>query len=92
MKTRHTPGPWKWNEHYNGLEGVGQSVLKYADYEGMWLSFNNYEADAQLIAAAPELLAALERVVNEAADDDMDDWFANARAAIAKATNNSGQS
>lgn len=49
-------------------------------------STEQLQANARLIAAAPELLAALQRAIDEAVADDLDDWFANARAVIAKAT------
>lgn len=42
------------------------------------------EANARLIASAPELLAALERLVHPMADDDLD----YAREIIAKAKGN----
>ncbi len=44
------------------------------------------EANARLISAAPELLAALESVVKSSQFDIRDDDLAAARAAIAKAT------
>lgn len=62
MKTKHTPGPW----HLSAYRGkpdydliwdksdrvVCQMFDKYED------NFTNYEANAKLIAAAPELLDA----------------------------------
>lgn len=75
----HTPGPWtvgaaSWSEDGNAqYELVGVKSL--------------CAPDARLIAAAPELLAALEEII----DDDparlvlQDHTVSNARAAIKKA-------
>ena len=61
-EVKHTPGPWIWGPRYDGLYGAGPNneVLAYAAYEGMWLSSNNQKANASLIAAAPDLLEALQ--------------------------------
>ena len=60
---KHTPAPWmahKWElENYKGVE--------VRDIQGnpiCALANNNAEANAKLIAAAPELLEALNRVNN----------------------------
>ena len=62
---KHTPGPWEWDEYYTGLDGAnGQGVLIYSDYEGMSIhgeTVAQAESNAHLIAAAPELLEALEK-------------------------------
>jgi hypothetical protein len=63
-EAKHTPGPWIWGDDYRGLYGAGpdNEVLCHASYEGMWLSHKpNREADARLIAAAPELLDELQK-------------------------------
>lgn len=59
----HTPGPWKWNKNYNGLEGPVGPVLSYVQYEGMWLSSENEDDNARVIEAAPDLLAALKALM-----------------------------
>jgi hypothetical protein len=63
MDAKYTPGPWAWAEGYQGLYGSGpnNTVLEYYSYEGLWLddSAGNQEANARLIAAAPDLLEAL---------------------------------
>ena len=62
MSTKHTPGPWIWEDEHRGLFGAGpdNTVLDYASYEGMCLHWNNRrDANARLIAAAPDLLDAL---------------------------------
>ena len=50
--TGFTPGPWVWGEYNNGLDGNGDVVLTYYDYEGMSCGD---DANAALIAAAPDL-------------------------------------
>lgn len=63
-KEKHTPGPWVWGEDFSGLGSANGEVLTYLDYEGMWLSYGiNRQANARLIAAAPELLEALEHIM-----------------------------
>jgi len=65
--TKHTPGPWrceveKWEEVWSVREDVANygfvAVLKGG---GHWVDKVQLEANAHLIAAAPELLEALER-------------------------------
>lgn len=56
----HTPGPWRLSEHEHGC------VVQRGDEGGFFvqgLSKDQVRADARLIAAAPDLLAALERIV-----------------------------
>lgn len=91
METKHTPGPWDVDECRYGFavyaRKSGDAVVKTEDVEGRYGAIDN-EADARLIAAAPELLEALTEIV-AAADGDgwkqLDPSFAAARAAIAKA-------
>lgn len=84
----HTEGPWEWNNSdFCGLSGKGGSdVLLHLDYEGMHLAYKTdpkeREANAKLIAAAPDLLKALQGLVDGPAK--MED-YAKARAAISKA-------
>lgn len=56
-----TPGPWIWAAEYHGLYGAGpnNAVLAYYPCEGMHLISGDTAANARLIAAAPDLLAAL---------------------------------
>src|SRR4029453_13114217 len=92
-----TPGPWTPSETYLDEEGTEMGWLVFVD-DGDYPVLPVTEADARLIAAAPDLFAALERVLG---------WFpvepntnlmldkvaagvferdkADARAAIAKA-------
>lgn len=87
MAAKHTPGPWR-AKRLATYEEPGWVVLwpdkngthmRRLDYSGNFTS-----ADAALIAAAPELLEALQRVV-AISDRKHDAWDA-AKAAIAKAT------
>ena len=58
----HTPGPWKWDNH-GDLRGKGRNAVINPGLRRDVLSAVNYEEDARLIAAAPDLLAALEGVL-----------------------------
>ncbi len=99
MKTQHTPGPWyqvgSWVEVEDedtpdictcNPEAIGQSHLKW--------DWKTVHANARLIAAAPDLLAALNVVFAESEKAISmlgiplvsADWHESARAAIAKAT------
>lgn len=69
---KHTKGPWKWAylKTYGGrLIGLyGVNIIEYAEHEGMWFATYDDEinqANANLIAAAPELYEALETVIND---------------------------
>ena len=61
MKQQHTPGPWKVDGTY--IYEVGQDKI-IAEVE----TYNNgelpYEANARLMAAAPELFEKLEELYN----------------------------
>ena len=94
MKTTHTPGPW--HPHALGLARSGEPEFEIhwsADGECV-AEVVHGEANARLIAAAPELLDALKGMVNLAKWMDdvsnegfmLDDRFDAAMAAIAKAT------
>jgi hypothetical protein len=103
IESKHTPGPWKaqLREGYVRHHAKGQWEVVSA-YETEWWIADAAphtgcdEANARLIAAAPELLAALETVLSWAepvAGDNRDKEaaaneeasIALARAAIAKA-------
>lgn len=108
---KHTPGPWVMDTIQTSVgichrigpfpprrpddETVRHACL-YADYpSGSNPADRELEANARLIAAAPELLEALEDLKREIilSDVDMDyidshfrPWIEKARAAIARAT------
>lgn len=80
MKT-HTPGPWRTT----GLNvRAGDALICYATNHWSNIELPEAEklANARLIASAPELLAALERLVHPMADDEDLDY---AREIIEKA-------
>jgi hypothetical protein len=64
MKTKHTPGPWRHNGKRNAIESTTEMV--YEDQPVQVISTfaamggENTDADILLIAAAPDLLEALE--------------------------------
>lgn len=109
MSTKHTPGPWmlvetpdesvisSWDIH------VGEYKVSVFPYKRIYSEDRTHSgliidkermADARLIAAAPELLDALNRLLPMAEDGtfqyganpDEDEDIIYARAAIAKAT------
>ena len=64
MKTEHTQGPWRSHVAHELLNVVADSVisvdgLHVADVASYGASIATRNANARLIAAAPELLAAL---------------------------------
>jgi hypothetical protein len=96
--SKHTPGPWRWDGDPTNID------IFYRDQHAPWLvsanddivlggdMFATEQADAALIAAAPELLEALKAYVslcgNTAHTVDREGLFAAweaAEAAIAKA-------
>ena len=80
MSTKHTPGPWESTLGASGCQAVeaedGTVVASYVS-----------EANARLIASAPDLLEALESLVANLAEGDFisETRIDAARAAIAKA-------
>ena len=104
MKTKHTPGPWDWRNiddlrqaQSTRTDGrYGESVLCASyDYDrGPYLETT--DANRDLIAAAPDMLEALETLLHEAdmTTDGEDNpksvptfvnWKTGLRAAAAKA-------
>ena len=85
MTTQHTPGPWFANDSLQLFAETGQHLASL-DSSTEGFEGGTLYANARLIAAAPELLAALVAVV-EAFDTPhyLYDACLKARAAIAKA-------
>lgn len=99
MNARHTPGPWHWENGGNRLAPVNvdpsrSAVHSILDADGGYglLGKPNDEvlaeldADRALIAAAPELLEALQAILSDGVHCDVvPHLHRKARAAIAKA-------
>lgn len=85
--TKHTPGPWKYVQDEGGrysfnsvVAADGTVVIRNGDYD----EYNACtEADAKLIAAAPELLEAAKRCL--AITDNGGGVYRALETAIAKA-------
>jgi hypothetical protein len=103
MERKHTPGPWitRW-DGLVGIKvpssrgrmmfhDIAWTVLPKRDSEGHIIGYEEQkeirEANARLIAASPELLAALESLMDDAEDTGEFSYpaMSQARAAIAKA-------
>lgn len=57
---KHTPGPWHFDDHANRIETTaGRNILDMIP-RSEHFSTKERDANARLIAAAPELLEALE--------------------------------
>jgi hypothetical protein len=85
MEGKHTPGPWrvvrhddeggtKWLKRYS-VEGERSTVAGFTEYDVKWArgeaKFDRLtDANARLIAAAPDMLAVLHRLVD---DPDLED-------------------
>lgn len=93
VQSQHTPGPW----HYF-CSGFGHTVYSGTMdnptivHDRSWQGDGRAEADARLIAAAPDLLKALLPFIGATLTADgkiiglMREDFDRARAAVAKAT------
>ena len=58
----HTPGPWKVDKNHKGFVNIRRDVNSYtSDIATVWDFYaENYESNTSLIAAAPDMLEALE--------------------------------
>ena len=89
MSDKHTPGPWYAESGHKQQNGQvywqitdGNDAIMQNQF--CWCQ-GSHEANARLIAAAPDLLEALEAALNEADGVKITAWEDAARAAIAKA-------
>ena len=82
---KHTPGPW----HGEGTQISNENQFVFADGEVVaevrFRSRGSVRSKARLIAAAPELLDALQYVMS-ATGEQLTDAFEKSEKAIAKAT------
>jgi len=93
METKFTPGPWvvdpddrpdmEWNNHIISATHPHLTIC-FMSHDGDGINEHG-EANARLIAAAPDLLEALRPFANFACDEPCDCHNCRARAAIAKA-------
>ena len=93
----HTPGPWQRRTHYNceiiARDNGGLMVLRAKAFGG---SREEIDANARLIAAAPDMLAALKGAIEEWTDDNRTitgaflPAYRNIQDAIAKAEGRTG--
>jgi hypothetical protein len=103
MSEQHTPGPWQWSHNGASTHDTHCIEISGGDRIGNVAYCQSYTGDgyddrsetianARLIAAAPELLEALQAIVKSLADHDDEGMVEHAaqmvaaRAAIAKAT------
>jgi hypothetical protein len=87
---QHTPGPWKAEGWENLVVNSADGYTMTLAAGGKWAVLSELKANARLIAAAPDLLAALREVAGLWEDSDKTNGLAeimarSARAAIAKA-------
>ena len=64
MKTQHTPGPWTISGTHHSI-GIAPDDGKSDGLASVFGCGPQAEANAALIASAPELLYALERLAND---------------------------
>jgi hypothetical protein len=91
MKTQHTAGTWTAKDGQIYPEETGKTIALIPYYSGT----EEQEANAKLIAAAPELLEtlkgtmqALGRMIDKYNPDSIEaEWIGNANEAIRNATN-----
>lgn len=87
MSTKHTPGPWSYfHDTCAVCEANGDAEYIIDGPPGGNHGQFSEEADARLIAAAPDLLEALIETLVIAERNEMGPWRKRAQAAIAKAT------
>ena len=90
MNAQHTPAPWYWSDN---VPEAPPTYCAIVDADGFTIAEPSPmgEADARLIASAPELLIALRDLLEDAValgicESNMSGSAVAARAAIAKAT------
>lgn len=72
--TKHTPGPWQvyhWDTHSDAFDGSDEHESPYVLETSKEVDLlDEHDANARLMEAAPDLLAALEQLVERV------DWLA----------------
>lgn len=92
---KHTPGPWNRIKGDRNVYSASGTVCKTPAILGGGSAATNWEANARLIAAAPDLLEALEDALSDydawmkdadvTPNESLLAWTNKARAAIARA-------
>lgn len=92
-QTKHTPGPWRvWIERDGGRIAIlevceTQDRGRHQHFASIARHWPEAEANARLIAAAPELLGLLQELIDiEGPQPGTAGWADKARAAIQRAT------
>lgn len=92
MSTKHTPGPWRVAEAMDGTMTevmAGEIYIAPAVWQAsaVWdRQQSEREANARLIAAAPEMLSLLQELIDiEGPQPGTSAWAEKVRATIAKA-------
>ena len=86
MESEHTPGPWRPLPAMDGHIEAKCGLIAKAYRDSIDADDLPVEANARLIAAAPEMLEALEAIASPLLRDIPHDVREIARAVIAKAT------
>ena len=78
-EAKFTKGPWKWSDHcFDQLNGHEYPVIDHLKYEGSYLYYcpadGEREANAHLIAAAPEMYSMLDKFKKTLLETDYDDY------------------
>ena len=85
MNTKHTPGPWEAVDRLTVRSAYVMGDRNKAGWEVARLPESALSGDSALIAAAPELLAALNDLLAYGFSGGADGTRARAAAAVAKA-------
>lgn len=84
---KHTPGPWRYQEESDAYTHIVRAGENFFVCQLPQSTRGRAEADARLIAAAPDLLRVAELLVSWLDEDEGAHKLCDtARAAIAKAT------
>lgn len=87
---KHTPGPWLFSSYKSGNSVI---VIDGKEFDVATVNYPNRDANAHLIAAAPELYEALDGLLADITEyqeinflgGENNHWQVRARAALAKA-------